>query len=117
MMKTFFLMVFLLFGFASAKPKPAKRALLCDGKNKSLIFVTVLISNLLFSKQLRFRVFCFLLFIFFFKCINRDDNCNSYNLLNLFNLRLLIKELHPLISYQTFIERIFLIAVLFSLSS
>lgn len=116
MMKTFFLVVFLLFGFASAKPKPAKRALLCDGK-KSLIFVTVLISNLLFSKQLRFRVFCFLLFIFFFKCINRDDNCNSYNLLNLFNLRLLIKELHPLISYQTFIELIFLIAVLFSLSS
>ena len=115
MMKTFFLVVFLLFGFASAKPKPAKRALLCDGK--SLIFVTVLISNLLFSKQLRFRVFCFLLYIFFFKCINRDDNGNSCNLLNLFNLRLLIKELHPLISYPTFIERIFLIAVLFSLSS
>ena len=99
MMKTFFLVVFLLFGFASAKPKPAKRALLCDGKNKSLIFVNVLISNLLFS----IRVFCFLLFIFFFKCINRDDNGNSYNLLNLFNLRLLIKELHPLISYPTFI--------------
>ena len=64
MMKTYFLVVFLLFCFASAKTKPAKRELKCGtGKKKGLSFFVFLISNLQML----------IVYSSFFKTINKDE--------------------------------------------